>query len=120
MAYEHIIYEKEDGIATLTFNRPEVLNAQNGKMYLELRDAMSDYSADDALRVLIITGAGKGFHAGDDVNQVFLSGSVEEHRAKSVANKIRGTHPSSHDHIHKPTIAAVNGVAVGLGMDIAV
>ncbi|MCH7910436.1 MAG: enoyl-CoA hydratase/isomerase family protein [Candidatus Hydrogenedentes bacterium] len=121
MAYEHIIYEKEDGIATLTFNRPEVLNAGNMLMHTELRDAMGDYAADDALRVLIITGAGKGFHAGDDIKEIFLSKGVKERRAESVAPKITGTLKSSQmPRLHKPTIAAVNGVAVGIGMDIAV
>ena len=121
MAYEHIIYEKEDGIATLTFNRPEVLNAGNRLMHTELRDAMDDYGADNALRVLIITGAGKGFHAGDDIKEIFLSKDAKERRAKGVADKISGTLKSSQmSRIHKPTIAAVNGVAVGIGMDIAV
>ena len=121
MAYENIIYEKEDGIATLTFNRPQVLNAGNRKMHSELRDAMKDYNADDALRVLIITGAGKGFHAGDDVKEIFLSDDVKEQRAKSVTGKIRDTQPSSQmPKVFKPTIAAVNGVAVGIGLDIAV
>ncbi|HIA48707.1 MAG TPA: enoyl-CoA hydratase/isomerase family protein [Candidatus Hydrogenedentes bacterium] len=121
MEYEHIIYEKEDGIATLTFNRPEILNAANMQMHGEIRSAMEDYNADDTLRVLILTGAGKGFHAGDDVNDVFLSEDAKERRANTVTAKISDTHKSSQlPKIHKPTIAAVNGVAVGIGMDLAV
>jgi len=70
--------------------------------------------------VLIITGAGKGFHAGDDVKEIFLSNDVKEERAKGVAARISDTHPSSQmPKLHKPTIAAVNGVAVGIGLDIA-
>lgn len=121
MSYENIIYEKEDGIATLTFNRPEVLNAGNMQMHSELRDAMADYGADDEQRVLIITGAGKGFHAGDDIKEIFLSKDTKERRADTVAPKIKDTLKSSQmPRLHKPTIAAVNGVAVGIGMDLAV
>jgi enoyl-CoA hydratase/carnithine racemase len=120
MAYEHILYEQEDSIATLTFNRPQVMNAGNTLMHSEVRDAMEDFSADDGLRVLIITGAGKAFHAGDDINEIFLADDAEERRSRSVAAKIRGTSAPVFPKIHKPTIAAVNGVAVGLGFDIAV
>jgi 2-(1,2-epoxy-1,2-dihydrophenyl)acetyl-CoA isomerase len=120
MAYEHILYEQEDGIATLTFNRPEVMNAGNRLMHREIRDAMENYNADDALRVLIITGAGKAFHAGDDINEIFLAEDAEERRAQAVADKIRGTTIPVFPRVYKPTIAAVNGAAVGLGFDIAV
>ena len=90
MGYEHILYEQEDGIATLTFNRPEVMNASNMQMHGEVRDAMLEYSADDTLRVLIFTGAGRAFHAGDDVKQIFLSEEHKERRAANVAGKITG------------------------------
>ena len=120
MAYEYIIYEKEDGIATLTFNRPQVMNAGNMQMHAEIGDAMEDYNGDDDSRVLILTGAGKGFHAGDDVKEIFLSEDVKERRARNLAAKIRGTSSPVFPKVYKPTIAAVNGVAVGLGMDIAV
>lgn len=120
MAYEAIIYEKEDGIATITFNRPKVLNAGNMQMHAEIRDAMLDYQGDDGLRVLILTGAGKGFHAGDDIKEIFLSKDLKERRASGVAAKIRNAQQASGlPELHKPTIAAVNGVAVGYGMDIS-
>lgn len=121
MDYEYILYEKEDSIATLTFNRPEVLNAVNHAMNREIRDAMKDYSEDDEQRVLILTGAGKGFHAGDDINDIFLSEDAREARAKAVVSKIRDSRPTPQlPKMTKPTIAAVNGVAVGIGMDISV
>ncbi len=122
MAYEHILYENEDGIATLTFNRPKILNACNKLMYEEISDAMADFSADDALRVLIITGAGKGFQAGDDIKEVFLSKEARDGRASDVVGKIKGQQKKGGQQIPKvlkPTIAAVNGVAVGVGLDLA-
>ncbi|MGH7489351.1 MAG: enoyl-CoA hydratase-related protein, partial [bacterium] len=67
MAYENILVEKRDGIAFVTFNRPKVLNALNRKTVEELRDALLDARSDDAVRVLILTGAGeKSFVAGAD------------------------------------------------------
>jgi enoyl-CoA hydratase/carnithine racemase len=120
VADETIIYEKKEGIATLTFNRPEVMNAGNFQMMEESRRAIADAGADDDVRVLILTGAGRAFHAGDDVKQVFLSGDREKRRAAGRAARIRGTGgASSLPQIFKPTIAAVNGAAVGYGMDIA-
>lgn len=121
MAYETIIYEKEDdGIATLTFNRPEVMNAGNFQLYAEARHAMEDYEEDATLRVLILTGAGRAFQAGDDVKAIFLSEDREERRAKGLSASIRGkAQESGLPEIHKPTIAAVNGAAIGYGMDIS-
>ncbi len=66
MAYETIIYEKEKGIATLTFNRPQVMNAQNAQMGAEARAAVEEARDDDEVRVLIVTGVGRGFHFGDE------------------------------------------------------
>jgi len=120
MEYKHILFDQEDGIATITFNRPEVMNAGNRLMHREIRDAMEAYNEDDSLRVLIITGAGKAFHAGDDINEIFLAEDAEELRTQAVASKIRGTDIPVFPKIHKPTIAAVNGVSVGLGFDIAI
>jgi len=121
MPYETIIYEKNGGIATLTFNRPNVMNAANSQLSQETRDAMADAMRDDAVRVLIITGAGRGFHAGDDVKELFLRQDRDEHRAQEKLARIRGgsSTASGLPEMFKPTIAAVNGAAVGLGMDIA-
>ena len=120
MEYEAITYEKDNGIATLTFNRPHVMNAGNFQMIQESGHAMEDAAADGEVRVLIVTGAGRGFHAGDDVKEVFLGQDREERRAQGKIARIKGTGgPSGTPEIFKPTIAAVNGPAVGFGMDIA-
>jgi len=121
MSYETIIYEKDSGIATLTFNRPHVMNAANTQLTKETQDAISSAMADNDVRVLIITGAGKAFHAGDDVKELFLRDDLENHRMKEKINRIRGniSSASGMPDMFKPAIAAVNGAAVGLGMDIS-
>jgi len=124
MKYENIIYEKgKDGIAVLTFNRPHVLNAQTPQQILEQRNAVEDARDDDAIRVLILTGAGRGFHVGDDVKEMFLNQEFQ----KEIANR-RGRGRITQDIAQrdsylqgfwKPVIAAVNGPAVGAGLEIA-
>jgi len=119
MKYETIIYEKErDGIAVLTYNRPEVLNAADWRMGPEENAALAEAEADDEVRMLIVTGAGRGFHAGDDVKAMFLAGDYEEHRRQARLQWLKG--PSRPiPRFVKPTIAAVNGPAVGAGLDRA-
>ena len=67
MSYQDIIYDKSERVATLTFNRPERLNAITNVMRSEILEAMKDASVDDDIRVVVIKGAGKGFCAGADL-----------------------------------------------------
>ncbi len=67
MDYQEIIYDKNNKVATITFNRPERLNALTDSMRVEILDAVKDASADDDMRVLIFKGAGRGFCAGADL-----------------------------------------------------
>ena len=67
MEYELIFYEKADGIATITLNRPKQLNALNHALFDELLDAMADTASDPEVRVLVLKGSGKAFSAGDDL-----------------------------------------------------
>src|SRR5260370_17517195 len=77
MGYENILYEKRDGIAYITFNRPKVLNALNRKTVEELQHALLDARCDQAVRVLILTGAGeKAFVAGADISELALQTPV--------------------------------------------
>ena len=128
MEYEQILYETADGIATLTLNRPEKLNAWTLRMGAEVQHAFKRADGDDAVRVIIITGAGKGYCAGADMNMLQgLQGGGETDLGagdatlapdaddQSVPAAFRGaySYPLA---LHKPVIAAVNGVAAGLGL----
>ena len=81
MTFQTVRYEKEDGIGILTFNRPEVMNAHNYDMKVEEQAVAEDALADDEVRVLIVTGEGRGFHAGEDVKQVFLGDDFDRLKA---------------------------------------
>jgi 2-(1,2-epoxy-1,2-dihydrophenyl)acetyl-CoA isomerase len=123
--YEHIIYEKKDHIATLTFNFPEKLNAMDGVMSRELHEVFPDVQADPSIRVLVLTGAGRGFCSGADV-RAFQPDSYKEHTAAEGEQRYyRQPMPSSpmprymHDTVKKPTISAINGIAAGAGYGMA-
>ena len=121
MKYEAIIYEKKDGIATVTLNRPERLNAIGDTMLEELEHALDEANADNEVRVLILTGAGKGFCSGADLTSL---GSTADKVAQGLvarapsAGGIR-SYTLQIQNFEKPSIAAVNGAAVGAGLSIA-
>jgi 2-(1,2-epoxy-1,2-dihydrophenyl)acetyl-CoA isomerase len=119
MSYQHIIFDLSDGIARLTLNRPERLNSFNVAMHEEARDAIERTRGDGTSRVLVITGAGRGFCAGQDLSDravtpggagVDLGESIER-RYKPLIMSLR--------QLPMPVIAAVNGVAAGAGANIA-
>jgi enoyl-CoA hydratase/carnithine racemase len=129
MTYQTVRYEKEDGIGILTFNRPEVMNAHNYDMKVEEQAVAEEVKRDDEVRVLIVTGAGRGFHAGEDVKQVFLGDDFDRLKADRRRSWLGDLDPNawtgqvSPRYFYgypKPTIAAVNGPAVGAGLSIAV
>jgi enoyl-CoA hydratase/carnithine racemase len=114
MDYEAIIYEVEDNILTITLNRPERLNAFNGQMSSEVHNALDRADADDNVKAIIFTGAGRGFCAGAD-----LSGGSQTFDYESDG---RGIHPDGGGVLTlrlfeclKPVISACNGPAVGVG-----
>ena len=130
MAYDEILYEVVDGIATITFNRPDKLNASTFKMEREIRDAMVAAGGDDSVRVIVLTGAGRGFCAGFDTSSLADaandSGALDGEQLATHLDDVFGApHPdytgrySYFPSIPKPIIAAVNGPAVGLGMIMA-
>ncbi|MDD4859526.1 MAG: enoyl-CoA hydratase/isomerase family protein [Dehalococcoidales bacterium] len=126
MNYTNIILKKEDRIATITLNRPDRLNAISGDMIEELMNAFDDVDKDAEVRVVVITGAGKGFCSGADVQKMTGGAEKDNISATGGAEQIRQMMLTSATRtisrlraIQKPTIAMVNGVAVGAGFDLA-
>jgi 2-(1,2-epoxy-1,2-dihydrophenyl)acetyl-CoA isomerase len=127
--FETVKYEEDDGIAVLTFNRPQAMNAHNYAMKAEMQAAAELAACNNDVRVLIVTGAGRGFHAGEDVKEVLLGGDIERLKADRLLALIgekdendwtAQVSPRYFYGYPKPTIAAVNGPAVGAGLSIAV
>jgi enoyl-CoA hydratase/carnithine racemase len=122
MTYNLIDLTVQSGVATLTFNRPDKRNAMSDDMRTEFIDALESVAADKAIRALVLTGAGKGFCAGGDV-----AGMERRMQAPTGEIAFNGWHRQQRVHhtqtlLHtmpKPTIAAVNGAASGLGADTA-
>jgi len=117
MSYSHIRFEVEaDGIALLTINRPEKLNALDSATVLELADAVARARSEEAVRALMITGAGeKAFVAGADIQQLARLTPVE---AQSYAERGQRVFREI-EMLPKPTLAAVNGYALGGGLELA-
>jgi len=120
MEYTQILYEVADHIATITLNRPEQLNAFTNTMMRELIDAFDQVDADDDVRVVIVTGAGRGFCAGADLSgggDTFSGGGSDEvSSVKGVPRDGGGLVTLRIFDCTKPVIAAINGPAVGVGV----
>lgn len=121
MAFQEILYTKQDHVATITLNRPEAMNALTAMAYQELSAALLDAQEDRETRVVVITGAGRGFCSGDDVKQLMTAPDAAERRAAARMRVKQGPTPAARVLLEhpKPTIAAVNGSAVGWGCDLA-
>lgn len=139
MSYEHIKYEQDGPILTVTLNRPDKLNAYTAIMGRELEDAFNRADEDDSVRVIIVTGAGRGFCAGADISggaNAFdtKSGNTAMFGAPASTSEAVAQPPSSSGAVgqrrragfveaifscRKPSIAAFNGAAVGVGITLA-
>src|SRR5271155_1156481 len=116
MAYENLLYEKKDGIAFVTFNRPKVLNALNRKTVEELQHLLLDAKADASVRVLILTGAGeKAFVAGADINELAQQTPVDGKEFSLFGQSVFHLLET----MGKPSICANNGFALGGGSELA-
>src|SRR4051794_40263249 len=114
--YETILYALDEGVLTITLNRPDVLNAFNRKMTDEIQDALKKAERDPQVRCIVIGGAGRAFSSGEDLKARQAEGttgfaSTLRERYNPIILKMRN--------IEKPVIASVNGVAAGAGCSLA-
>jgi 2-(1,2-epoxy-1,2-dihydrophenyl)acetyl-CoA isomerase len=116
MGYETILLQCEGSNARITLNRPDKLNACNEAMVRELQDAVKKVERDDKIRVVVLTGAGRAFSAGQDLDELkALAGtSLAEHLRKGYNRLIVQLRS-----LEKPIIGAMNGVTLGAAMGIA-
>ena len=116
MAYDNILFTVEEGIATITFNRPKALNALNNALITEFAAALEEIAQDEDIRVLVLTGAGeKAFVAGADITEIAtfqtLQAKLFARKGQAVINRLQD--------LAIPVIGAVNGFALGGGSEIA-
>lgn len=117
MIYENILLETENKLAIITINRPQSLNALNGKTISELSAALDEIAVNPSIRVAIITGSGeKAFVAGADIKEFSDFGSPE---AEDLARNGQQLLFNKIENLSKPVIAAVNGFALGGGLELA-
>jgi enoyl-CoA hydratase/carnithine racemase len=112
-------YEIQDGIATITFDRPEVLNALTFEIYAQLRDLLEALRYDDAVKVLVLTGAGRGFCSGGDVHDIIGALLKRDMKAHLEFTRMTGALVANMRLLDKPIIAALNGTTAGAGAVIA-
>jgi enoyl-CoA hydratase len=116
MAYENLLYEKKDGIAYITFNRPKVLNALNRQTIEEFHRVLLDVKHDPGVRVIILTGTGdKAFVAGADINELSQQAPVNGKEFSLYGQSVFHLLET----IGKPSICAINGYALGGGCELA-
>jgi len=122
MDYEHLIYSLEDGIAKITLNRPQKLNAFTTEMYQGLAAMIEAAEKDDAVRVLVITGTGRAFCVGADVKRL-EKGLADRPKhilpPEPTADMVSKILTLPLQRMEKPVIAAINGIAAGGGLDTA-
>jgi len=115
--YETILYERNNGVAAIALNRPERLNAFDGRMHEELHAALDDAAADDEVRCLVLRGEGRGFSAGADLKSEDLS-----REAPDLGEYLRRTYSRTVTKIaamEKPVIASLHGPVYGVGVGLA-
>lgn len=118
MAYE-FLYEVRDGVATLTFNRPDVLNALTFAVYAQLRELFETLRYDDEVKVVVLTGAGEGFCSGGDVHAIIGELLKRDLKAHLDFTRMTGAVVQRMRELDKPILAALNGMTAGAGSVLA-
>jgi enoyl-CoA hydratase/carnithine racemase len=116
--YRFLKLEKDEGVALLTLNRPDTLNSWNQEMRDEMRAAVGALAADDALHVIVLTGTGRGFSAGEDVRGMQDLTEIGTRGFRRVARELHKVFDEL-ESIEVPVIAAINGAAAGGGLELA-
>jgi enoyl-CoA hydratase/carnithine racemase len=118
MSYD-FLYDVHEGVATLTFNRPEVLNALTFEVYTQFRDLLEALRYDDAVKVLVLTGQGRGFCSGGDVHGIIGELLKRDVKGRLDFTRMTGAVVQAMRLLDKPIIAALNGTTAGAGAVIA-
>ncbi len=118
MSYD-FLYEVSDGVATLTFNRPEVMNALTFEVYAQLRDLFEDLRIDSAVHTIVLTGAGDNFCSGGDVYEIIGELLKRDMKGHLEFTRMTGAVVQNMRLLDKPIIAALNGMTAGAGAVIA-
>ena len=117
MTYQFILFEVDQGVARLTLNRPDVLNSIHTAMSGEIQEALAHAAREPEIRAVLLTGKGRGFCAGQDLDEVRPGGTVNDfaaHARNAYTPIVRGLRA-----LEKPVVCAVNGVAAGAGANLA-
>lgn len=116
MEFKYIVYEKAEGVATITLNRPEALNAFSKDVVEEILYALEDITKDENVRVVVLTGAGeKAFSAGADIKAMAGMNALKARELSLMGEKLC----IALENLEKPVIAALNGYALGGGLEVA-
>lgn len=118
MSYD-FLYEVNENVATITFNRPKVLNALTYEVYAQFRDLMAELQRDDEVKVVILTGSGRAFCSGGDVHDIIGDLLEKDVKAHLDFTRMTGETVFNMRRLEKPIIAALNGMTAGAGAVIA-
>lgn len=119
MDYQSILFSVDEGVATITLNRPDKLNSFTDEMHGELRDAFKTIAKDETIRSVLITGAGRGFCAGQDLSHLASEEARAEQDLGETLDKNYNRLIRTIRSLPKPVVCAVNGVAAGAGANLA-